>query len=111
MNQKPKRITTVANHRSTEAKARPTPGRAQPFHRREMMTIKNTRYAERYAQQVMEMRAVLENLQEFVSTLPAPDECENIPGLHYGHLGTIDQIHTALTVASEHADEMFEGAK
>lgn len=65
------------------------------------MTIKNPSIVEKYAQQVMEIRGVIENLEEFVSSLPAPDENENIPGMDYGHLGTIDHVHTLLTEAFE----------
>ena len=68
------------------------------------MTIKHAPTVERYAQQVMEMRAALENLLEFVSTLPAPDENENVPGFHYGHMGTLDEMHGHITAAMEHAD-------
>ena len=72
------------------------------------MTIKNTQYVEKYARQVFEIMGALENLQEFIGSLPAPDECENIPGLDYGHLGSIDRIHTSVTVAMETADEFSE---
>jgi hypothetical protein len=60
-----------------------------------------------YAAQVFEMRALLATLTEFVDLLPAPEDDE-IPGVHWGHLGSLNQIHTQLTVASEIASEMFD---
>ena len=66
---------------------------------RRTMTIKNPRYVDKYAAQVMEIRSALANLAEFVETLPAPDDNENIPGMDYGNLRSIDQLHSLLGVA------------
>ena len=71
------------------------------------MTIKHLPTVERYASQVMDIMAALENLQEFVSSLPAPDEDETVPGMDYGHIGTLNEIHSLVTAAMEHADRDF----
>jgi len=72
------------------------------------MTIADTKTVESYVSQVMEVRGVLANISEFADSLPAPDENENINGMHYGHIGSIGRIHTLLTEASEMCDELCE---
>ncbi len=68
------------------------------------MTIKDPATVKNYTQQVMELRGALENLKEFAETLPAPDDAGNIPGLDYGHMGSIGEIHRLIAEASLHAD-------
>jgi hypothetical protein len=69
------------------------------------MTIKDTKTVDNYCSQVMELRGLIENLSEFINTLPAPDEDHNIQGMNYCHAGSIGHIHSLLVAASEHADE------
>lgn len=70
------------------------------------MTIKDSKSISNYADLVMQSNAMLENLSEFFATLPAPNDDGSITGMNYSHLGTIFEIHSRLTTASEMADEM-----
>ena len=72
------------------------------------MTIKDTKTVDNYCSQVAELRGLIENLSEFIKTLPAPDEDHNIHGMNYGHTGSIKHIHSLLVAASEHADEFSD---
>ena len=72
------------------------------------MTIKHQKSVDSYVSQVMDLRAALENLAEFVASLPAPDDDNNIPGLNYGHLGDVCRIHELIGEAMEHANEYSE---
>lgn len=58
------------------------------------MAINNASAVNRYASQVMDLRGFAENLQEFLESMPAPDENNTIPGpINYGHLGTLSEVH------------------
>ena len=72
------------------------------------MMIKHQKSVEAYVSQVMDLRAALDNLVEFVGSLPAPDEDNNIPGLNYGHLGDVGRIHELIGEAMGHANEYSE---
>ena len=67
------------------------------------MSIKERASVERYTESVVRMRNMLENLIEFVETLPAPDENDELQNLHYGHLssviGIVSLVETAVTIA------------
>lgn len=67
------------------------------------MTIKHPGAVADYEQKVVQIRNMLANLAEFCESLPAVDN-DVIPHLHYGHMGSIQEIHTLLTRASEFAD-------
>lgn len=72
------------------------------------MAVKDIKTVERYAQQHAEMIAMLENLNEFISTMPAPDENACIQGVNYGYTGDVGRIHELLKQASDIAYEMTE---
>jgi hypothetical protein len=57
------------------------------------MAITNQKSVDQYIKMVCELRAALENLQEFVGTLPAPDDDHSIPGMNYAQLGDIARLH------------------
>lgn len=69
------------------------------------MTVKHAPTVDRYAQQFAQMNAMLENLQEFVSTMPAPDERHFLP-VDYGYTGDVARLHAMLKDASELTYEM-----
>jgi hypothetical protein len=72
------------------------------------MSVRHEETVQRYATQHAQMIAMLENLQEFVSTMPAPDENCNIPGVDYGYTGSVGRIHELLKQASDVAYEIGE---
>ena len=72
------------------------------------MSVKHEETVQRYAAQHAQMIAMLENLQEFVSTMPAPDENGNIPNVDYGYTGSVGHIHELLKQANDAAYEMHE---
>jgi hypothetical protein len=72
------------------------------------MTVKDIATVERYAKQHSELLAMLENLMEFVATMPAPDENAEIQGVDYGYTGSVGHIHELIKQASDHAYEMTE---
>ena len=72
------------------------------------MSVKHEKTVQRYATQHAQMIAMLENLQEFVSTMPAPDENGDIPGVDYGYTGSVGRIHELLKEANDVAYEMGE---
>ena len=63
---------------------------------------------QQYAKQVMEMRAMVANLAEFLDSLPAPDENEDVVGIDYAGLGSLNEMHGHMVAASEISSEMFE---
>jgi hypothetical protein len=73
-----------------------------------IMAVKNIATVERYAKQHAELLAMLENLMEFVATMPAPDENLEIQGVDYGYTGSVGHIHELVKQASDHAYEMTE---
>ena len=73
-----------------------------------MPAITDTQSVETYARQVMQMRAMVENLSEFLDSLPAPDENEDVQGIDYAFLGSLGEMHGHLVVASEIADEITD---
>jgi hypothetical protein len=72
------------------------------------MTVKNASFVGQYVRTRTELLAALENLQEFVENLPAPDESGFIPNLDYGHLGSLGHMHEVIGEVARTADEMFK---
>ena len=72
------------------------------------MAVKDIKTVERYAQHYAEMIAMLENLNKFISTMPAPDENACIKGVDYGYTGDVGRIHELLKQAFDIAYEMTE---
>ena len=70
--------------------------------------VSDEKTVQRYAQQHSEMLAMLDNLKEFVASMPAPDENAVIPGVDYGYVGEVGRIHELLKQASDFAYEMTE---
>jgi hypothetical protein len=71
------------------------------------MAVKDAKTISSYARQHAEMVAMLENLAEFVASMPAPeDDGNSIENIDYGYTGSVDHIHSLLTQASETVDEM-----
>lgn len=69
-----------------------------------MISDENT--VQQYATQHAQMVLMLENLQEYVGTMPAPDEDGNIPGVDYGYIGDVGRVHALLKEASDLVYEM-----
>lgn len=69
------------------------------------MSIKHTSSVDRYVACHADLTAALENLAEFVDSLPAPAEDGSLPTLHYGHLGTLEEIRKQLGEAMRLADK------
>lgn len=72
------------------------------------MSVKNKSAVNDYVAKVIEIQNVLENLLEWANSLPAPDDNNELHSLHYGHIGTIDDIHKLLRQASQAADRFHE---
>ena len=70
------------------------------------MTIKHKEIVERYVDTVTAMRNAVEKLAECVESLPAPDCDGELPGMDYGHLGTLSEIRYGIVHAMRHADSM-----
>lgn len=70
------------------------------------MSVKNTNSVTAYVANVAEILAAIENLKEFVESLPAPVDGE-LPNLHYGHVGSVAKIHELIGEASRYADEFW----
>jgi hypothetical protein len=68
--------------------------------------ISDTNTVLHYCHQHAELMGMLANIQEFVATMPAPNENGEIKNIDYGYIGSIDHIHSLLCEASEIADEM-----
>ena len=73
-----------------------------------MPAITDTKSVETYAAQVMEMRGMIANLAEFLDSLPAPDDNEDVQGINYAFLGSLGLMHSHLIAASETADEITD---
>lgn len=67
------------------------------------MSVKNANAVSEYTTAVVAMQAALANLMEFAESLPAPVD-EQLPNLHYGHLGAIKEMTVKLCELSEIAD-------
>jgi len=72
------------------------------------MTVRNEKTVQLYAKQYFDLLAMLENLQEFVSTMPAPDENGDIPSVDYGYTGSIGHMWELLRQASDVAYELSD---
>lgn len=72
------------------------------------MSIKNPQTVAAYVQMQLELLAAVENLQEFIETLPAPDDAGHIWQLHYGHIGDIQRIHARIAEACELMNQWSE---
>ena len=68
------------------------------------MSIKHKESVQRYVVCQAELVAAIENLNEFVQNLPAPDDNDTLPNLDYGHLGTLQEIHKTIAEAMRLAD-------
>lgn len=69
------------------------------------MSIKEVSSVARYITRVADIRAAIANLSRFVDSLPAPDDNGTLPSLHYGHLGSLAEMHDSLinaVAATEH---------
>ena len=72
------------------------------------MAVTDERTVQRYARQHAQLIAMLKNLQEFVETMPAPDEDGNIPNVYYCYTGSVGRIHELLVQASDVAYELSD---
>ena len=72
------------------------------------MSVKNKLSVQTYILQVTNSRAALANLAEWVESLPAPDDNNELHSLHYGHVGTIDHIFDLIKQAHQAADQFNE---
>lgn len=70
------------------------------------MSVKHAPTVQRYSRQRDQLVAMLENLREFVGTMPSPDDSQSIHGVDYGYTGDVGQIHELVKRASDVADAM-----
>jgi hypothetical protein len=70
------------------------------------MTIKCKTTVENYVQRHFEAICVLENLLEFVQSMPAPDECGHLRNVGYDYTGSFDKLVQHLSDASQIADDL-----
>jgi hypothetical protein len=73
------------------------------------MSIKSQAHVNLYTAQVCELQGAIANLAEFVDTLPAPDENNELPSpFHYGHTGSVARLHELIAEAMKIADSFHE---
>ena len=74
--------------------------------------IIETNAAEMYVSKIIQMRAMMENINEFLDTLPAPaDDVDNgteIPGVDHAWLDSVNVLHSQMVVASGIVDELSD---
>ena len=70
------------------------------------MAIKDEATVERYAMQHAQMIAMIDNLKEFIDSMPAPNEHHEIANVNYGYTGDVARIHESLQAASDLAYEL-----
>jgi len=62
-------------------------------HRRDSMSVKHQPSVGNYISTIADMHCFAENLQEFLNTLPSPNENnELLSPMHYGHLGSLGRM-------------------
>jgi hypothetical protein len=71
-----------------------------------MMSVIHRPSVERYVTQHGQIQAMLENLLEFVGTMPAPQDDCVIPGCDYGYIGDVGRIHELLREAVAITDQI-----
>lgn len=64
------------------------------------MTIRTADHVANYAGLTISLTFALENLTDFVESLPAPDDNETVPNIDYGHLGKLIRLHEILAEAA-----------
>lgn len=67
------------------------------------MSIKNPTAVRQYESDVAAAQAAIENLQEFLVSMPAPED-DQLPTLHYGHAGLVQEIRFKLAEVVALAD-------
>lgn len=72
------------------------------------MSVKNSVSVNRYVDNVIAIRAALENMLEFVDSLPAPDENDELGNMHYGHTGSIELLRQRIAEASQATDRFWK---
>lgn len=70
------------------------------------MAVKDIRTVNTYAANHAKMLAAIENLREFIESMPAPDEDGNIPNVDYGYTGSAEEMAKHLAEACRIADAM-----
>jgi hypothetical protein len=50
----------------------------------------------------------LQNMLEFVDSLPAPDENDELGNMHYGHTGSIELLRQRIAEASQATDRFWK---
>ena len=70
--------------------------------------IRDKKTVQRYVEHHSGLLAMIENLREFVETMPVPDENEEMPNVDYGYTGDVGRIFEALRSASDVADKISD---
>lgn len=70
--------------------------------------IKDKTSVDRYVGNVAELHAALATLTAFVENLPAPDESDELPTLHYGHLGVVSHVVNLMADVTRATEEFYE---
>ena len=70
------------------------------------MSVKHLPTVNEYVRQHAAITMALENLQEFVNSMPAPDENGHLPSVDYGYTGSTTCLYELLTEAMRIADAM-----
>lgn len=71
------------------------------------MSVKSKPHVKLYVADIADILGAIENLKEFVSSLPAPENDE-LPSLHYGHAASVSRIRELVGEAMKQADS-FHG--
>jgi hypothetical protein len=73
------------------------------------MSVKDTRTVDEYTRNVAAMQAAIEKLQEFVESLPAPDENGHLPSpMDYSHTGSAAFICDMIEQAAKFTDGFWK---
>lgn len=70
--------------------------------------VSDSTVVENYAKQHHDILRMIDYISKFVASMPAPDEDAVIPGVDRRYTDSINEFHTAMTVATEVLDEINE---
>lgn len=71
------------------------------------MSIKEASSVAMYITRVADIRSAIATLSQFADSLPAPDAHDNLPSLHYGHLGSLAELQDSLDNAVAATDTFY----
>lgn len=71
------------------------------------MSVKNESSVDDYVADVAEIHKAIAKLQEFADSLHVPDENHELGNMHYGHVGSVQEIANRLKHMVEHTEDFW----